>query len=72
LTSEKLFPLYKDSEVPVLPYETVSLCPECMQNIPATVKEEDGKVVMVKKCPDHGEFKQASTRSASKSEKGKI
>ncbi len=56
LVSEKLYPLYKDSESPVLPYETVSLCPECMQNIPATVKEEDGNVVMVKKCPEHGEF----------------
>ncbi len=40
-----------------LPYDTESICPECFQVIPAVVKEEDGKVIMEKKCETHGFFK---------------
>ena len=39
-----------------LPYKTISLCPECLRVINATVYEEDGKVMIKKKCPEHGEF----------------
>lgn len=33
---------------------TISLCPECYQSVPATVYDRDGKAVMVKTCPEHG------------------
>lgn len=39
-----------------LPKKTDSLCPECLKVIPARQYEKDGKVVMTKTCPDHGEF----------------
>ena len=37
-----------------LPKTTQSLCPECRKVIPATIFEQDGKVMMEKECPDHG------------------
>jgi uncharacterized radical SAM superfamily Fe-S cluster-containing enzyme len=37
-----------------LPKTTMSLCPECRKVIPATIFEQDGKVMMEKECPDHG------------------
>lgn len=37
-----------------LPYQTVSLCPECSRKIDARLFEENGKVYMEKTCPDHG------------------
>jgi uncharacterized radical SAM superfamily Fe-S cluster-containing enzyme len=37
--------------------ETESICPECLNVLPATLYEEDDKVYMKKVCPDHGEFK---------------
>jgi len=40
-----------------LPKDTQSLCPECSSLIPATILEEDGRVVMTKTCVDHGDFK---------------
>jgi len=40
-----------------LPKTTRSLCPECTQQIDATIFEEGGKVVMGKRCPTHGEFR---------------
>jgi len=40
-----------------LPKTTRSLCPECTQLIDATIFEESGKVVMEKRCPTHGEFR---------------
>ncbi|MCU0852257.1 MAG: radical SAM protein [Thermoplasmata archaeon] len=40
-----------------LPKKTDSLCPECLTIIPATIREENGKVVMEKSCPKHGAFK---------------
>jgi uncharacterized radical SAM superfamily Fe-S cluster-containing enzyme len=50
--------LTKESTVPVgLPKKTESLCPECLAIIEATMREEDGRVVMEKTCPKHGDFK---------------
>ncbi len=37
--------------------ETKSLCPECMAVITADVVKEGDRVVLVKKCEDHGEFR---------------
>jgi uncharacterized radical SAM superfamily Fe-S cluster-containing enzyme len=39
-----------------LPYKTPSLCPECLKIITAEVYEENGKVMIRKTCPEHGEF----------------
>ena len=36
--------------------ETKSLCPDCLNFLTATIFEEDGKVWIKKKCPEHGEF----------------
>ena len=35
---------------------TGSRCPECLDRIPAEIHERDGQVVMLKSCPDHGDF----------------
>ena len=40
-----------------LPKTTRSLCPECTQLIDATIFEDGGRVVMEKRCPEHGEFR---------------
>lgn len=37
--------------------KTKSLCPECLKVIEADIKEEDGKVMLEKTCPEHGFFK---------------
>jgi len=37
---------------------TGSLCPECLKIIPAKLVERDGKIWMIKKCPEHGEFEE--------------
>lgn len=37
--------------------KTESLCPECMNVIPAEYQEINGKIYLVKKCPEHGEYK---------------
>lgn len=36
---------------------TTSICPECLENIPATIYEDEGKVWMKKKCKNHGEYR---------------
>jgi len=36
---------------------TLSLCPECLKRIDAKIVFEDGKVYMLKRCPDHGQSK---------------
>ena len=36
--------------------ETKSLCPECLSVIPAEVCEEGGKILIRKRCEEHGEF----------------
>ncbi|MCK4614440.1 MAG: radical SAM protein [Thermoplasmata archaeon] len=40
-----------------LPRKTGSLCPECARLIAAELYEEDGRLMIKKTCPDHGEFK---------------
>ncbi len=40
-----------------LPKQTESLCPECNAVIPADIFAEDGKVIMQKRCPEHGQFR---------------
>jgi uncharacterized radical SAM superfamily Fe-S cluster-containing enzyme len=37
--------------------ETQSLCPECLQRIPAKRVAENGRVYLEKTCPEHGEYK---------------
>ncbi len=37
--------------------KTMSTCPICLDKIPADIIDEDGKVYLVKKCKNHGEFK---------------
>lgn len=36
--------------------KTESFCPQCIQRIPANIVEEEGKIYMVKECPQHGRF----------------
>jgi uncharacterized radical SAM superfamily Fe-S cluster-containing enzyme len=40
-----------------LPKRVPSLCPVCHNHVAATLYEEDGRVFMRKRCPEHGEFK---------------
>jgi uncharacterized radical SAM superfamily Fe-S cluster-containing enzyme len=37
---------------------TQSLCPECLSVVPATIYEEDGRVLMSKSCPTHGDYEE--------------
>lgn len=37
--------------------KTKSICPECFKNIPAEIIESNGKILLIKKCRTHGEFK---------------
>ncbi len=39
-----------------LPKKTASMCPECKEVIPAKIEEEDGEVVMNKRCDEDGHF----------------
>ena len=36
---------------------TRSVCPECKRVIAASIFEENGKMMIEKKCPDHGNFR---------------
>jgi uncharacterized radical SAM superfamily Fe-S cluster-containing enzyme len=36
--------------------QTESLCPHCFTKIPADLVENDGKILMKKTCPTHGDF----------------
>ena len=40
-----------------LPKVTTSLCPECTEPLEALIFEDDGKVIMEKHCPEHGQFR---------------
>jgi len=51
-TGSPIAPLQKG-----LPKTTQSLCPECTQVIDAVIREDNGKVVMEKRCAEHGEFR---------------
>jgi uncharacterized radical SAM superfamily Fe-S cluster-containing enzyme len=35
---------------------TRSICPECLQQLDATIYEDNGKVFIKKTCPEHGQF----------------
>jgi uncharacterized radical SAM superfamily Fe-S cluster-containing enzyme len=37
--------------------QTKSVCPECKKVIEASILEENGKVIMEKDCPEHGNFR---------------
>jgi tetraether lipid synthase len=39
-----------------LPKQTQSICPECLSVIPAVLEADDGRVMMRKRCPEHGPF----------------
>jgi uncharacterized radical SAM superfamily Fe-S cluster-containing enzyme len=39
------------------PTATESLCPCCLARIPAERRHEGGEVILVKSCPEHGEFR---------------
>ncbi len=51
LTGSKIPPL-----VMGLPKKTMSLCPECLEVIPAREYEKNGRVLMTKECAKHGVF----------------
>jgi hypothetical protein len=38
-------------------FETESLCPECLEKIPAFYEKENGKVYLKKTCRDHGSYR---------------
>ena len=44
--------------------KTYSVCPECLQKIPAELIEKAGEIWMEKTCPDHGFFKDKISSSA--------
>ena len=49
--------LTKPSSIPKgLPKKVTSLCPDCGKLIPALLKDVDGKVIMEKRCQQHGDF----------------
>lgn len=37
--------------------QTKSVCPECKRVVAASIFEENGKIIMEKDCPDHGNFR---------------
>ena len=38
--------------------ESRSVCPVCLRNIPAQLmRQDDGRILMEKKCPEHGQFR---------------
>ncbi|TFG07034.1 MAG: radical SAM protein [Promethearchaeota archaeon] len=44
--------------------KTISICPECLQRIPAEIIERDGQIWMEKTCEEHGFFKDRISSSA--------
>ncbi len=36
--------------------QTLSLCPECLERLDATIIERNGQVILTKDCPKHGHF----------------
>ena len=47
-----------------LPRTSESICPECLRVIPADLYESAGRVLMSKRCPEHGEFEDVVSASA--------
>jgi len=55
--TNKLF-VIQDTQINTrIPRKTGSLCPECGRLIAAELYEEDGRLMIKKTCPEHGEFK---------------
>ena len=52
----KLFVIQDTQLKRSLPRKTGSLCPECARPIAAELYEEEGRVMIGKTCPDHGEY----------------
>lgn len=49
--------LTKPSSIPRgLPKDITSLCPECGKLVPGKLRDDKGKVVIEKSCPQHGSF----------------
>jgi uncharacterized radical SAM superfamily Fe-S cluster-containing enzyme len=44
--------------------KTISVCPECLQRIPAEIVEENDEIWMKKTCPEHGFFKDKISSSS--------
>jgi uncharacterized radical SAM superfamily Fe-S cluster-containing enzyme len=44
--------------------KTFSVCPECLDRIPAEVYEENDEIWMKKNCPEHGDFRDKISSSA--------
>jgi uncharacterized radical SAM superfamily Fe-S cluster-containing enzyme len=44
--------------------KTFSVCPECLERIPAEIYEENDEIWMKKNCPDHGDFQDKISSSA--------
>jgi uncharacterized radical SAM superfamily Fe-S cluster-containing enzyme len=38
-------------------FDIETLCPECLSVIKGWYEEIDGKVYIIKQCPEHGEYK---------------
>ncbi|MCX5726252.1 MAG: hypothetical protein NT030_03555, partial [Candidatus Saganbacteria bacterium] len=38
-------------------YNTISLCNNCLKEVPAEVFEDEGMVFIKKRCAEHGEFR---------------
>lgn len=56
-STNKLFVIQEPQLKRGFPRKTGSLCPECGRLIAAELYEEDGKLMIRKSCPDHGQFK---------------
>ena len=44
--------------------KTFSVCPECLNRIPAEIIEENDEIWMKKTCPEHGDFQDKISSSA--------
>ncbi len=61
-----MYHLNQDEEYANTPYyrKTFSICPECLERIPAEVVEENGEIWMRKECSEHGKFQDKISSSA--------
>ncbi len=48
--------IHSEGEKPRFIKHTHSLCPECLEELDALVKEKNGQVIIEKDCPKHGHF----------------
>lgn len=59
--TEALGSTYRGASIPPLrrglPKSTGSICPVCQRTVLARLFEEDGRVMMEKRCPEHGLFR---------------